>query len=184
VQGNLGRAVIKASAVKQEFHRIHAPARVFDSQQAFADAFNRGEFISDTVVVLTHQGPSCNGMPELHGLMPYLRVLQNSGLNVALLTDGRLSGASGQILSAIHVSPDTLNKGAIGKVQDGDMVLIDAHAGIMKVEVAQTELDQRPAAGAASEDNENGMGRELFDVFRKHVGDTEAGATVLRGLGS
>lgn len=123
-------------------------------------------------------------MPELHGLMPFLRVLQSSGLNVALLTDGRLSGASGQILSAIHVTPDTLHNGAIGKVNDGDMVLIDAHAGMMQVEVSQAELDQRPPAKAANEDNENGMGRELFEVFRKHVGDTEAGATVLKGLGS
>jgi phosphogluconate dehydratase len=184
VQGNLGRAVIKSSAVKQEYHRIHAPARVFETQQAFADAFNRGEFSTDTVVVLTHQGPSANGMPELHQLMPFLRVLQSSGLNVALLTDGRLSGASGQVLAAIHVTPDTLGRGAIGKVQDGDMVLIDVHAGIMRVDVSDAELDLRPAAELAIKDRANGMGRELFDVFRAHVGETEAGGTVLRGLGS
>jgi phosphogluconate dehydratase len=184
VQGNLGRAVIKSSAVKEEYHRIHAPARVFETQQAFADAFNRGEFTTDTVVVLTHQGPSANGMPELHQLMPFLRVLQSSGLNVALLTDGRLSGASGQVLAAIHVTPDTLGKGVIGKVQDGDMVLIDAHAGVMRVDVSDAELDLRPAAELAIKDRANGMGRELFDVFRAHVGETEAGGTVLRGLGS
>ncbi len=184
VQGNLGRAVIKTSAVEAKFHRIEAPARVFDSQQLFADAFNRGEFTSDTVVVLTHQGPSSNGMPELHQLMPFLRVLQGSGLNVALLTDGRLSGASGQVLSAIHVSPDTLGNGVIGKVQDGDLILIDAQAGIMNVDVPAAELSQRPGPGPGSEDSTNGIGRELFDVFRCNAGDTEAGATALRGLGS
>jgi phosphogluconate dehydratase len=184
VQGNLGRAVIKTSAVDGRYHRIQAPARVFDSQQDFVDAFNRGEFTSDVVIVLTHQGPSANGMPELHKLMPFLGVLQGSGLRVALLTDGRLSGASGKVLAAIHVSPDTLGNGVIGKVRDGDRVLIDAHAGLMQLEVADDELQQRPQAGPGSEDAANGMGRELFDVFRANASDTECGGTVLRGLGS
>jgi len=184
VQGNLGRAVIKTSAVKEKYHRIQAPARVFDSQQTFADAFNRGEFTTDMVVVLTHQGPASNGMPELHQLMPFMRVLQNSGLHVALLTDGRLSGASGEILSAIHLTPDTSNNGLIGKVQDGDTVLIDAGAGIVEVDVPGVVLKQRPEPGPGSEDSTNGMGRELFDVFRRNAGDTEAGATILKALGS
>ena len=184
VQGNVGRAVIKISAVKEKHHRILAPARVFDTQHAFVDAFNKGEFTSDTVVVLTHQGPSANGMPELHALTTFLRVLQNSGLKVALLTDGRLSGASGQVLAAIHVSPDTLGGGMIGKVRDGDMVLIDAGAGVMELDVPDATLEQRPGAGPGSADRENGMGRELFDVYRSHASDTEAGGTVLRGLGS
>jgi phosphogluconate dehydratase len=184
VQGNLGRAVIKTSAVREKYHRIEAPARVFDSQQDFVDAFNRGEFKTDMVVVLTHQGPSANGMPELHQLTPFLRVLQASGLRVALLTDGRMSGASGQVLAAIHVTPDTLGEGLIGKVRDGDMVLIDAVAGIMKLDVPEAELSQRPDAGPGSEDAADGMGRELFDVFRKNASDTEAGGTILRGLGS
>jgi len=184
VQGNLGRAVIKTSAVKEKYHRIEAPARVFDSQQGFVDAFNKGEFTKDMVVVLTHQGPSSNGMPELHQLTPFLRVLQASGLKVALLTDGRMSGASGQVLAAIHVTPDTLGGGFIGKVQDGDIVVIDAVDGIMKVNVPDEILSQRPDPGPGSEDSTDGMGRELFDVFRKHVGDTEAGGTILRGLGS
>ncbi len=184
VQGNLGRAVIKTSAVKEKYHRIEAPARVFDSQQGFVDAFNRGEFTTDMVVVLTHQGPSSNGMPELHQLTPFLRVLQASGLRVALLTDGRMSGASGQVLAAIHVTPDTLGGGFIGKVQDGDIVVIDAVDGIMKVNVSDEALSQRPDPGPGSEDSADGMGRELFDVFRKHVSETEAGGTVLRGLGS
>jgi phosphogluconate dehydratase len=183
VRGNLGRAIVKTSAVDAQFHRIEAPARVFTSQQGFVDAFNQGKFTSDTVVVLTHQGPASNGMPELHKLTPFLSVLQNSGLKVALLTDGRMSGASGRVLSAIHVSPDTLGKGLIGKIRDGDRVLIDAQAGIMELQVSADELAQRPAAGPGSEDANNGMGRELFDMFRQHASDTEAGATVLRGLG-
>ncbi len=184
VQGNLGRAIVKSSAVKPEHQRIQAPARVFDSQHAFSEAFNRGEFTSDTVVVLTHQGPGANGMPELHKLIPYLSVLQGSGLHVALLTDGRLSGASGKVLAAIHVTPDTLGGGMLGKVADGDLVTIDAQAGVMDVDVSESELAARPPAGPGSQERSNGMGRELFDVFRAAVGDTEAGATVLRGLGS
>jgi len=184
VQGNLGRAIVKISAVKTKHHRIHAPARVFDTQQAFVDAFNRGEFTTDMVVVLTHQGPSANGMPELHQLTPFMRVLQGSGLNVALLTDGRMSGASGQVLAAIHVTPDTLHKGLIGKIRDGDLVLIDAQAGSMQADVAEAELQRRPDPGPGSANSTDGMGRELFDVFRANASDTEAGATVLRGLGS
>jgi phosphogluconate dehydratase len=184
VQGNLGRAVIKTSAVKEKYHRIEAPARVFDTQQDFVDAFNRGEFTTDMVVVLTHQGPSANGMPELHQLTPFLRVLQGSGLKVALLTDGRMSGASGQVLAAIHVTPDTLGNGLIGKVRDGDLVLIDAQAGIMKVNVSDATLSERPGPGPGSEDSADGMGRELFEMFRRNASDTESGGTVLRGLGS
>ena len=184
VQGNLGRAVIKTSAVKEKYHRIEAPARVFDTQQDFVDAFNRGEFSTDMVVVLTHQGPSSNGMPELHQLTPFLRVLQGSGLKVALLTDGRMSGASGQVLAAIHVTPDTLGNGLIGKVRDGDLVLIDAQAGIMNVNVSDATLSERPDPGPGSEDSADGMGRELFEMYRRNASDTEKGGTVLRGLGS
>jgi len=184
VQGNLGRAVIKTSAVKEKHHRIEAPARVFDTQQDFVDAFNRGEFTTDMVVVLTHQGPSANGMPELHQLTPFLRVLQGSGLKVALLTDGRMSGASGQVLAAIHVTPDTLGNGLIGKVRDGDMILIDAQAGIMNMNISDATLSERPDPGPGSEDSADGMGRELFEMFRRNASDTEAGGTVLRGLGS
>jgi phosphogluconate dehydratase len=184
VQGNLGRAVVKISAVAAEFHRIEAPARVFDSQQQVVDAFNRGEFTSDMIVVLTHQGPSSNGMPELHKLTPYLKVLQDSGLKIALLTDGRMSGASGQVLSAIHVAPDTLGNGLIGKVRDGDPVVIDAGQGVMSLAVSDEELAKRPPASAGSEQSKFGMGRELFHVFRANVGDTEEGASVMSSLGS
>ena len=180
VQGNLGRAVIKTSAVRKEFQVICAPARVFDSQQGFVDAFNRGEFKQDTVVVLTHQGPSANGMPELHKLIPFLGVLQNSGLRVALLTDGRLSGASGRVLAAIHVTPSTLVGGLIGKVRDGDIISIDAQAGSLELEVSKDETDQRSATTADGQARPNGMGRELFDVFRDAVSESEQGGTVLR----
>jgi len=184
VQGNLGRAIIKTSAVAEKYHRIEAPARVFDSQHAFVAAFNRGEFKTDTVVVLTHQGPSANGMPELHKLMPYLGVLQASGLKVALLTDGRMSGASGKVLAAIHLTPDTLGGGLIGKVRDGDPVRIDARAGTVELGVSTEVLDQRPAPGPVGKDKSDGIGRNLFDAFRACASDTESGATVLRGLGS
>jgi len=183
VQGNLGRAVIKSSAVDPRYHRIEAPARVFDSQQAFADAFKAGELDADMVVVVTHQGPAANGMPELHKLIPYLGLLQNRGRRVALLTDGRLSGASGKVLAAIHVTPETSTGGPIGKIRDGDRICIDAEAGTMDAAVDAAEWDARPAAGAGSEDAEHGMGRELFDVFRANASGSEAGATVLRGLG-
>jgi phosphogluconate dehydratase len=123
-------------------------------------------------------------MPELHQLTPFLGVLQAGGLRVALLTDGRMSGASGQVLAAIHVTPDTLGDGLIGKVQDGDMVLIDAVQGTMELKVPEAVLSQRPNAGPGSEDAADGMGRELFDVFRRNASDTEAGGTILRGLGS
>jgi phosphogluconate dehydratase len=183
VQGNLGRAVVKVSAVDPLYHRIEAPARVFDSQQAFVDAFRAGEFTTDAVVVLTHQGPAANGMPELHKLMPYLGVLQSGGLRVALLTDGRLSGASGKVLAAIHVVPETAAGGTIGKLRDGDRVRIDAQAGLIEVDLSVAELDARPPADPGREEAAHGMGRELFHVFRAQAGGSESGATVLRGLG-
>jgi len=183
VEGNLGRAIIKTSAVDEKHYKIEAPARVFDCQQGFIDAFNKGEFTEDVVVVLSHQGPTSNGMPELHKFTPFLSVLQNSGLKVALLTDGRMSGASGQVLSAIHLSPDTLGGGLIGKVRDGDTVLIDAVAGTVSLQVSETELAQRPKAGPGSQQSDYGMGRELFHMFRQNVSNSESGATVLGNLG-
>jgi phosphogluconate dehydratase len=122
-------------------------------------------------------------MPELHKLMPYLGVLQSGGLRVALLTDGRLSGASGKVLAAIHVVPETAAGGAIGKLRDGDRVRIDAQAGSIEVDLTAAELEARPPAGPGRENAAHGMGRELFHVFRAHTSDSESGATVLRGLG-
>jgi phosphogluconate dehydratase len=178
VTGNLGRAIVKVSAVPSEYQQIQAPARVFDTQQTFVDAFNAGEFKTDMVVVLTHQGPSSNGMPELHKLTPFLKILQDSGLKVALLTDGRMSGASGQVLAAIHTSPDTLGGGLIGRVLDGDEILIDAGNGVLEIKVAAQELNARAPAGAGSENSAYGTGRELFEVFRNRASGSEAGASV------
>jgi len=178
VQGNLGRAIVKVSAVAGQHRRIVAAARVFDSQQGVIDAFNRGAFTTDSVVVLSHQGPSCNGMPELHKLTPFLKVLQDSGLRVALLTDGRMSGASGAVLAALHVTPDTLGGGLLGRLRDGDLVEIDAEAGRINALLDEAVLVARPAPGAGSELATEGMGRELFDLFRRGVGATERGASV------
>ena len=133
VTGNLGRAVVKISAVDPAHHSITAPARVFHSQQAFVDAFNNDELERDFVAVVRQQGPRANGMPELHKLTPYLGVLQNRGFKVALLTDGRMSGASGKVLAAIHLTPEAVAGGPIGKIRDGDLICIDAEKGILNV---------------------------------------------------
>jgi len=133
------------------------------------------------VVVLTHQGPAANGMPELHKLMPYLGVLQSRGLRVALVTDGRLSGASGKVLAALHVVPETSAGGSIGKLRDGDLLRIDAGQGVL--EVVGTDLEARSPAGPGSEQTQFGMGRELFRVNRRQVCDSERGGTVLGALG-
>ncbi len=133
VAGNLGRAIVKVSAVHSEHHVIEAPAKVFQSQQAFVDAFNNGELEQDFVAVLSCQGPRANGMPELHKLTPYLGVLQNRGFKVALVTDGRMSGASGKILAAIQVTPEAMCGGIIAKIQDGDRVIVDAVNGVLSV---------------------------------------------------
>mgnify|MGYP000377402591 CR=1 FL=1 len=183
VQGNLGRAVVKVSAVPEDCRTVKAPARVFTSQQAFVDAFNAGEFRSDMVAVLVGQGASANGMPELHKLTPFLRVLQDSGLNVALLTDGRMSGASGQVLAAIHLTPDTLHGGLIARVRDGDVVTVDAEGGVLELHVDADELDARDPIEIDEEANRYGMGRELFEVFRRNAGLTEAGASVFGRVG-
>lgn len=176
VTGNLGRAIVKVSAVESKYHSIAAPARVFQSQQAFVDAFNDGDLEQDFVAVLSCQGPRAIGMPELHKLTPYLGVLQNRGFKVALITDGRMSGASGKVLAAIHVSPEALCDGLIGKVRDGDMITIDAHKGIMSV--AGEAIDAREAV--LLEAPQAGMGRELFGAFRERAGSAESGASLFQ----
>ncbi|KAA9130462.1 phosphogluconate dehydratase [Marinihelvus fidelis] len=178
VQGNLGRSVVKISAVPQEQRVIEAAARVFPSQQAFVDAFNAGEFKTDMVAVIAGQGASANGMPELHKLTPFLRVLQDSGLKVALLTDGRMSGASGQVLAAIHLTPDTVQGGLIARVRDGDTVVIDADRGVLELQVDEATLASREPMVVDPALNRHGMGRELFEVFRRNAGASESGASV------
>lgn len=177
LSGNLGRAAMKVSAVKEEFHVIEAPCRIFEDQGAVKDAFKRGEFTEDTVVVVRFQGPSANGMPELHSLTPTLAVLLDRGLKVALVTDGRMSGASGKVPSAIHLSPEAHFGGPIAKLRDGDVIRVDATAGT--IDVKGVDLDTREAVQRDLTDNSHGIGRELFEVFRQNVGLASTGAAVV-----
>ncbi len=175
--GNLGRGVIKVSAVAPERHIIQAPARIFHTQDAVKAAFKAGEFTSDTVVVLRFQGPQANGMPELHSLTPTLTVLQDRGLKVALVTDGRMSGASGKVPAAIHVSPEAALGGPLAKLRDGDIVRLDAVAGTLST--LAPDFHARTPEIADLSANAHGIGRELFEVFRRNVGTSETGAGVV-----
>ena len=175
--GNLGRGVIKVSAVAPDRHVIEAPARVFHSQDAVKAAFKAGEFTGDTVVVVRFQGPQANGMPELHSLTPTLSVLQDRGLRVALVTDGRMSGASGKVPAAIHVAPEAAAGGPLAKLRDGDMVRLDAVAGTLSV-LAPDFLSRAPVTVDLSA-NEFGIGRELFAAFRRHAGSADTGAALV-----
>jgi phosphogluconate dehydratase len=177
--GNLGTGVMKVSAVAPERHVIEAPARIFHDQDSVKAAFRAGEFTSDTVVVVRFQGPKANGMPELHNLTPILAVLQDRGLKVALVTDGRMSGASGKVPSAIHISPEALDGGPLACLEDGDVVRVDAVAGTLDV-LTEGALD-RPVIPPDLESNEHGLGRELFAAFRRSVGPAETGASSLTG---
>ncbi|MGR3344324.1 MAG: phosphogluconate dehydratase [Paracoccaceae bacterium] len=177
LQGNIGRAVMKTSAVSPERHIIKAPARVFHDQHAVKAAFKAGEFTGDTVIVVRFQGPCALGMPELHALTPTLAVLQDRGLKVALVTDGRMSGASGKIPSAIHVCPEAAVGGSIAKIRDGDMVRVDAVAGTL--DVLEPDFEGRQAVEVDLSDSHEGMGRELFRVFRQNVGLATKGAAVV-----
>ncbi|MBV2366281.1 phosphogluconate dehydratase [Streptomonospora nanhaiensis] len=179
VAGNLGRAVVKVSAVAPERHVIEAPARVFDSQAQLQEAFSAGDLDGDFVAVVRFQGPRANGMPELHKLTPPLGVLQDRGHRVALVTDGRMSGASGKVPAAIHVSPEAAAGGPLARVRDGDPVRLDAAAGVLEVLV--DDLDSRPAA-APPTGSDTGTGRELFAAFRNAVGPAERGAGVFGAL--
>ena len=178
LEGPLGRAVIKTSAVAPERHVIEAPARVFHDQEELHAAFRCGELDRDFVAVLRFQGPSANGMPELHKLMPPLGVLQDRGFKVALVTDGRMSGASGKVPSAIHVTPEAVNGGAIAKIRDGDVIRLDAVHGRLEVLVDAAEFCARPAVCADLTANHFGVGRELFSAFRAHVGRADRGGSI------
>ena len=177
--GNLGRAVIKVSSVPSDRWIVEAPALVFDSQEAMLEAFDAGRLARDVVAVIRFQGPRANGMPELHKLTPPLGALQKKGFRVALVTDGRMSGASGQVPAAIHVSPEVVAGGALGRVRDGDVMRVDAHAGTLDALVDVAEWQRRePAtlAPAQAEANGHGLGRELFAGMRKNVVSAEEGA--------
>ena len=181
LRGNLGRAVVKTSAVAPQHRRVRAPAVVVDSQQALAELYKQGALERDFVAVVRHQGAQANGMPELHKLTPILGVLQDQGRSVALVTDGRMSGASGKVPAAIHLSPETLTGGPIARVRDGDMVLLDCDAGILEVEVDAAEFAQRAPASFDPATHGRGHGRDLFGLFRRHAGPAELGASPLFG---
>ena len=177
--GNLGRAVIKVSAVPDELHVIEARARVFAGQEALHAAFKNGELDRDVVAVVRFQGPQANGMPELHKLTPPLAVLQGRGFRVALVTDGRMSGAAGKVPAAIHVSPEALAGGPLARVRDGDMIRLDAVAGTLAVLVDDAVWLARPLATLLpeqAEENAHGLGRELFGGMRRTVRSAEEGA--------
>ncbi|MBL8520315.1 MAG: phosphogluconate dehydratase [Betaproteobacteria bacterium] len=174
--GNLGRAVIKVSAVKPEHRVVEAPARVFHDQDAVLAAFKRGELERDLVAVVTYQGPRANGMPELHKLTPALGSLQDRGFKVALVTDGRMSGASGKVPAAIHVSPECLAGGPLARVRDGDLIRLDANAGTLEAQVDAGTWAARTVEAPSMERNRFGVGRELFEAARAHATAAEEGA--------
>ena len=179
LQGRLGRAVIKVSSVPEARHVIEAPARVFDSQEALLDAFQAGQLEADLVAVVRFQGPSANGMPELHKLTPPLTVLQNRGWRVALVTDGRMSGASGQVPAAIHCSPEALSGGPLSRVRDGDLIRLDAVNGTLDVLLPEVEWAAREAAPLSPDQSQRSahdLGRELFAGLRRNVRSAEEGA--------
>ncbi len=179
LQGNLGRAIVKISAVAAEHLRIEAPARIFDSQDELLQAFSDGELEGDFVAVIRGQGPRANGMPELHKLTPTLQVLQDRGQRVALLTDGRMSGASGSVLAAIHVVPEAARNGLIGVLEDGDKLIIDAASGRLDCVVDEVSLRRRECRSLELSANRIGTGRELFGAMRSQVSDAESGASIL-----
>lgn len=177
LKGNLGIGVMKVSAVDPERHCIEAPAAIFHSQDAVKQAFKNKELDRDVVVVVRFQGPKANGMPELHSLTPLLSILQGRGYRVALVTDGRMSGASGKVPSAIHVAPEALDGGLIGKLQDGDLIRVDATNGTL--DVLTEGVATRPHATPDLSANSHGVGRELFEIFRQSAGPATAGAGVV-----
>ena len=179
LEGNLGRAVIKVSAVKPDRRVIEAPAVVFHDQNDLIQAFKAGELEKDLVAVVRFQGPTANGMPELHKLTPQLGVLQDKGFRVALLTDGRMSGASGKVPAAIHLTPEATHGGPIAKIRDGDPIRIDAENGTVDALVDAAEWAAREPATADLAASHQGCGRELFTAFRSTVGTADTGASVI-----
>ena len=181
MKGNIGRSVIKVSAVAPEHRVIEAPAIVFDDQRDVLAAFDRGELERDFIAVVRFQGPRANGMPELHKLTPQLSILQSRGFKVALVTDGRMSGASGKVPAAIHMSPEALLGGAIGKIRTGDLIRFDAEKGELDVLINEAEWLAREHAHADLRKNAHGTGRELFAGFRSLSSSAETGAMSFGG---
>jgi phosphogluconate dehydratase len=179
MQGNLGRAVVKVSAVKPEHRQVRAPAVVVTDQKELAQMFKDGQLARDFVAVVRNQGPQANGMPELHKLTPILGVLQDQGFQVALVTDGRMSGASGKVPAAIHVSPEAVNGGNIAKVQTGDIISLDCEAHTLTLEVSPADLAARVAPTPDVSAYQRGTGRDIFALFRAHAAHAEDGASPL-----
>lgn len=181
LQGNLGRSVVKVSAVAPEHRVVRAPAVVVSDQQDLLALFNAGQLEKDLIAVVRYQGPRANGMPELHKLTPPLAVLQDKGFKVALVTDGRMSGASGKVPAAIHLSPEALADGPIARVMDGDMITLDCERGVLEVEVDAATFAARPVTHPDLRHNAHGTGRDLFGLFRAHASTAESGASPLFG---
>jgi phosphogluconate dehydratase len=178
LRGNLGRAVIKTSAVADGHRIVEAPARLFNDQEEVLKAFRAGQLDCDAVVVVRYQGPRANGMPELHQLTPALASLQDRGFHVALVTDGRMSGASGNVPAAIHVTPEAMDGGALARLRDGDVIRLDSHTGILEAKVTAAALHARTVEPVDLSGNDSGMGRELFRLFRTYAAGAEQGAGV------
>ncbi len=182
LNGNLGRGVIKVSAVKPEHRVVEAPVRLFSDQNEVKAAFDAGELDRDVIVVVRFQGPRANGMPELHKLTPYLGVLQDRGYQVALVTDGRMSGASGKVPAAIHMTPEAIDGGPLAKLREGDVARLNADRGELSAVVDEAEWQARDATVMDLEHYRYGMGRELFAGFRQLVNGAEDGASVFGGF--
>jgi len=181
LSGNLGRAVIKVSAVKPECRVVEAAAVVFHDQNEIEAAFKAGKLDKDFIAVVRFQGPAANGMPELHKLTPFLGALQDKGFKVALVTDGRMSGASGKVPAAIHVSPEAKNGGPLARIQDGDLIRLNAETGELKVLLSDQQLSDREPVKFDSPEVKSGMGRELFEAMRKSADVAESGASIFFG---
>jgi len=177
LDGNLGRGVIKVSAVAPEHRKVEAPAVVFNDQNELKAAFEAGDLDRDCIVIVRFQGPKSNGMPELHKLTPYLGVLQDRGFKVGLVTDGRMSGASGKVPAAIHVYPEALDGGPLAKVKNGDMVCLDAESGVLAIRVDDQEFASRESEKADLSGYHHGYGRELFGWMRRAASNPEEGAS-------
>jgi phosphogluconate dehydratase len=176
LSGGLGRACVKVSAVADNKRMVEAPALVFDTQAEVQAAFKRGDLDRDCIIVVRGQGPRANGMPELHKLMPLMGALQDRGFKVALATDGRMSGASGKVLAAIHITPEAAEGGPLAKVRDGDILRIDANNGALDV-LAPADWRERAPAQLDLAANARGVGRELFSIFRTHACSAERGGS-------
>ena len=181
LSGNLGRAIMKTSALSEDNLIVEAKAFVFHSQEGLERAFKAGELECDSVIVIRFQGPRACGMPELHKLTPLLEVLQGRGFHVALVTDGRMSGASGKVPAAIQVTPEALDGGNIAKIQSGDTILVDGKHGVLKVYLTEAQLEQRSVADEVLMEHHYGMGREMFTTLRTQLSGAEQGACSLFG---